>query len=101
VSEIGYLEDGLDWTARMSVGGAPRVGAMSNDAGRRERGSCSGTVAALTEAISLQKKRKRGRKCAVKVRPSTLGLYVLRWIGSLDTPLFWPVTQKSPVQSHD
>ena len=51
-------------------------------------------MAALTEAISLQKKKKKQeRNYAVKVRPITLGLYVLRWIGSLDTPLFWPVTR--------
>ena len=55
-SETGCLEDGLDWTAKMCVGGVPRVGAMSNDGGSRARGSCGGTWAALIEAINLRKK---------------------------------------------
>jgi hypothetical protein len=44
VSEARYFEDRLDWTARMCIGGAPRVGAMSNDAGRPERGSAGAAV---------------------------------------------------------
>ena len=63
-SAVGYLEDGLDCTARMCVGGAaPRVGAMSKEDGRRERGNCGGTTAAVTDAMSLhKKKRKKGEK---------------------------------------
>jgi hypothetical protein len=54
-SETGRPEDGLDCTARMCVGGGvPCVGAMSNDAGRRARGSWGGTLAALMDAMSLQ-----------------------------------------------
>jgi hypothetical protein len=66
-SETRYFEDGLDWTAIMCVGGALCIGAMPNDAGRWERRSCGCTMAALTEAISLQKKKKKERNCAVKV----------------------------------
>jgi hypothetical protein len=28
-----------------------------------------------------------------QVSSSTLGLYILKWIGSLDTPPFWPATR--------
>jgi hypothetical protein len=53
-SVVGCLDDGLDCTARMWVGGAaPRVGTMSKVGGIRERGSCGGTTAALTDAMSL------------------------------------------------
>jgi hypothetical protein len=58
----GCFEDGLDWAASICVGGAPRVGATSKVAGKRERGSCGGTVATLTEAMSLQKKCLK-KKC--------------------------------------
>jgi len=62
-SETGCFEDGLDCTARMCVGGGtPRVGAMSKEDGRRERGSWGGTIAADTEAMSLRAKTKREKK---------------------------------------
>ena len=65
-SVVGCLEDGLDCTARMCVtGAAPRVGTMSKEEGRRERGSCGGTTAAVTEAMSLW---RRGGKKAGKNR---------------------------------
>ena len=44
VSETGHFEDGLDWMVRRCVGGTPRVGAMSNDAGRWEHGSMGAAV---------------------------------------------------------
>lgn len=63
-SVVGCLDDGLDCTARMCVGGAaPRVGATSNEDGIRERGSWGGTTAAVTEAMSLRKgEKKKGEK---------------------------------------
>src|SRR5712671_6938705 len=62
-SETGCLEDGLDCTARMWVGGAaPRVSATSKEAGTRERGSCGGTTAAVTEAIILSNEKKKEQK---------------------------------------
>jgi hypothetical protein len=62
-SVVGCLEDGLDWTARMCVGGVmPRLGAMSKEDGTRERGSCGGTTAAVIDAMSLSTKKKRGKK---------------------------------------
>ena len=62
-SVVGCLEDGLDWTARMCVGGVmPRLGAMSKEDGRRERGSCGGTTAAVIDAMSLAHKKKSGKK---------------------------------------
>jgi ribosomal protein S14 len=55
-SVVGCLEDGQDCTARMCVGGAaPRAEAMSKEDGTLERGSCGGTTAAATEAMSLRR----------------------------------------------
>ena len=66
-SVVGCLEDGLVCTARMCVGGAaPRVGAMSKEDGTRERGSCGGTTAAVTEAMSLWRPKKKLEKKAEK-----------------------------------
>ena len=65
-SEMGYLEDRHDCTTRICIEvGAPQVGAMSKEDGRRERGSWGGTIAADTEAMSLRAKKK-GKKDRIK-----------------------------------
>ena len=83
-SETGCLEDGLDCTARMWVGGAaPRVGATSKEAGTRERGSCGGTTAAVTEAIILSNEKKKVQKDAKKKRKEGRSVWIVQsWHGS-------------------